>query len=197
MCQHNPVTENGVSCCRLCGLHLGVVLDLSVVPYGTWYHRRTTYQRRHRYRRLLNGCAGLQNVPYEIIEHLARRKYNHVHQLRMQMKRDRVTKYLPRIASTYRLLGYKPPQITDRERFMGLHFFDEVKRATHNKKISFIVLLWWTTKFLGRPDIARFLKLPSRMLRRKYADEIKLMCAFISNAKRKYDNSQRGNNHTQ
>ena len=73
MCTHpenSQIIEDAQKICSDCGLCLGMYLDTSVVPYGTWFSPTKIYSSRDRFPRLISAFKVHANVPPHVIAKL-------------------------------------------------------------------------------------------------------------------------------
>ena len=181
MCTHpetSHIIEDAQRICKDCGLCLGMHLDTSIVPYGTWFSPTKIYSRRDRFRRLISAFKGHANVPPHVIEKL--HACEDLALLKKRMKKDKkIRKFLPRICSVWRLLGHIPPVVTPEDIQRALFFYEEIRKLINLNNVSFIVLVPYCLKFLKRDDMIRFCKPPSKMLLLKYKEVCDVMESFI------------------
>ena len=192
MCTHpenKQIIEDAHLICSNCGLCMGVHLDTTVVPYGTWFMPTKIYSRRDRFRRLIAAFKGHANVPIWVIEKL--HTCDDLMLLKKRMKKNKkIRRFLPRICSVWRLLGHTPPTVTPEDQKRALFFYDEIRHQICLDNVSFIVLVPYCLRFLEREDMIKFCKPPSKMLLAKYQEVCEIMESYILKSNNKDDGIQ-------
>lgn len=164
MCNHpSVVPHEGFRICDSCGEVMGPMLDTTILGYNE-PHRQTprTYSRQDRFMRTIGNLRGQQHIEPD---EMARIPYcKTVPALRSYLKQHN-RRLLPKIASVWYQMGHRTAPLTPEELKRCEHLFLSVKR-----KCSFLILVPWVLQQLGRPDLLRFVKPPSKGVMKKYAN---------------------------
>ena len=168
-CEHaRRISEGGLEVCIRCG-DCVQELDTSIVGFGsppTQFAR--TYSRLDRFKRTFHNLRGLQRIPEELMKLIPKRNWT-VESLRVFMKRHpQLKKILSKIPSVWYQLGYKGDPISYEEAHQAAMLFRRVRG-----KISFLVLVPWVLKQIGREDLLQFCKTPSPSMIKKYMPLLK------------------------
>ena len=163
MCSHEFSEIEGARVCTLCGECTGRMLSTTLLSFEQTTHRvPKVYTRRERFHRLLHNLRGLQNIPCEVMRQIPHGKT--VREVRNFLKSNKkLRKYCAKIPSVWRQLGNPMRTISDRELDRACSVFDKIK-----DKKSFIVLLPYVCSQIGRRDLLKFFKTPSKLMQTKY-----------------------------
>ena len=167
MCDHAKIcqTENHIVCTE-CGLALRPAIDINEVTYDTIHKRRKeeSYSRRDRFFRLFCNLRGWQVVKTELVERIAAQgPFKTVAALRRFLKKHE-KKDLNKLPTIWRSLGkrFEPPSEQDFR--MAMWEFMKI-----SAKKSFILILPYILEKIGRADLCKFCKRPTKLLQKKYS----------------------------
>jgi len=166
-CEHwKTHIEEGFSTCICCGQVIERVLETSEMTFADSQNRtvQQVYSRNDRFHRLLANIRGWQTIKVPEMQEIA--SYGHfetVGELREALIENGNKKNLNKIATVWRQLGNKftPPSQTD-----FLRAADEFRKI--RGKTSYILLVPYILEKIGRADLCRFCKKPTRLLQKKY-----------------------------
>ena len=164
-CDHKIINENGHRVCSECGVVKGILLD----PRNMTYTQQSqitpcgkNYLRKDRFYRLFHNLRGLQEVPCEIMKQIPA-DISLEGLKRFLKKRKHLRKYINKLPSIWYQLGHKTRIITEQESIRACQLFCKIV-----EKKSFLVLLPYICKEIGRTDLLKFLKKPSKAMMKKY-----------------------------
>ena len=165
MCEHDYFEEEGHNMCRNCGLVGAMVLDTRNVTYDQYTQMSPNnkhYRRKDRFSRLFHNLRGLQEIPIPLMQKIPANLA--LGELKKHMKKSKdLRKFLNKLPSIWYQLGHKLLPISELERKRAVRLFCEIK-----EKKSFLVVLPYICKQIGRSDLLKYLKTPSDAMMKKY-----------------------------
>ena len=160
------ISEEGFEICVDCGT-AKMALDCCEQTFETSQRRisEIIYSREDRFYRLMCNLRGWQSIKFNEMKKIDS-KFNGktVAELRQILSCSELKHLLGKIATVWRQLGFplEPPSLLDFKQAM--HEFGLIG----NTKKSFILLLPYILCKIGREDLCRFCKPPTKLLQRKY-----------------------------
>ena len=163
MCECEIFSENGFNVCKKCGVSTRF-LDPNLQSYADetrYMYCKRSYSRTDRFKRLLLNLNGLQWVDHDILKQ-CEPHFTSVIALKRWMATTPLKRHRNKIASICRQLGMKWKILTDLE----IKFAQELFHKNHSK--SYLVLLPYVLKRIGRDDLLQFTKIPSIAVQKKH-----------------------------
>ena len=169
LCCHKLREYDGAVVCVLCGQMQDARLDTSIMAFGATVHRKKVVTRVDRFLRLCKNICGFQKVPEEVLEACAHCATDYK-ALRAFVYAN-YKKYHNKCPSIWRQLGNCFRGLTPIE-------FDRLRLlfVAHERESSFLILIPYLLQQIGRDDLFRFIKLPSKFIQKKYNIQIKKTC---------------------
>ena len=164
-CEHEFFDCDGFKTCKQCGFISELTLDPTNTTYMQHSHLAISiknYTRKDRFCRLFHNLRGLQEIPIPVMEQIPP-NLSLEGLKKFLKKRKHLRKYLNKLPSIWRQLGHKLEIITDQESTRARHMFNNI-----SQKKSFLVVLPYVCKNIGRPDLLKYLKTPSVAMMKKY-----------------------------
>lgn len=161
-CNCDFFNDDGVNICTLCG-RMEILLDTSVQQFNASYRTKIIkYTREGRFERLLKNLRGWQLVKDDVMEKC--KCCNSVDDLRARINSlPELRQHAGKIATIWRNLGHIIEPMTPYHIKMALFEFNKIM-----EKKSFLVLLPYILKKIGRGDLIKFCKMPTMVIQKKY-----------------------------
>ena len=125
------------------------------------------YSRKQRFMRLFHNLRGLQNIKHNIMRQIP--PQIKLVNLRGFLKKNRfLRRHCAKIPSIWRQLGHEMPDISEKDMEKACYCFCKIR-----EKKSFLILLPFICIQIGRRDLLKFIKQPSKNIQKKYSIVIK------------------------
>ena len=153
---------DGFRVCKFCGESTREldprIFTFNHVPPSS----RRDYSRKKRFMRLLLNLQGLQYVDHSVFENLP--SFKTPQELAAYLKTQKnLRRHRPKLPSIWYQLGNRWPLFSDKEQLRAAFEFDQIKH-----KVSYLVLLPYICKKIGRSDVLCFCKPVSESMQKKY-----------------------------
>ena len=139
-------------------------LDTSIFSYSHAppSHKRS-YSRKIRFMRLLQNLQGHQSVCADLMKEIPKHCASPVELIQYMKRNSALRRHQNKTPSIWYQLGHRWDPLTPEDFKRAEYVFDMIR-----EKISYLVLLPYICKKIGRPDLCRFCKPISENMARKY-----------------------------
>ena len=161
-CTHAYLDDDGVRICTNCGL-TDIPLNPEIQSFNANYRQKTIkYTRQGRFERLLKNLRGWQTVGCDIVAACVHCET--ILTLRTFLNSNaNMRSYIGKIPSIWRNLGHRFEPMSELDIKRAIWEFNCIM-----EKKSFLVLLPYIIKKIGRADLLEFCKMPTIAIQKKY-----------------------------